>query len=91
MQHSIANQSFRLAELTDLYRKAKKSKNHVLAAALMKQAAEEVGGAFTNERNVKLTKDTPEDADDRRRMVKDMLAEALGKVKGEAAGPSTVQ
>lgn len=91
MQHSIANQSFRLNELSDLYKQAKKRGNHVLAAQLMKQAAEEVGGAFTNERNVNLKRDAPEDADDRRRLVRDMIAEAVGKAKGEVEGTGTVQ
>lgn len=44
----ITHQSFRLRELLDLYRKAKR--NPVLAASLLEQAAKEVGGAFTNRR-----------------------------------------
>lgn len=46
----IANQGWRLNELMDNYQAAKKSGNRVLAAALLEQAAKEVGGALTNER-----------------------------------------
>lgn len=44
----LANQAFRLKELTKLYRKAASQGNVVAAAALIEQAAKEAGGAFTN-------------------------------------------
>lgn len=46
----IYHQSFRLRELLDLYRKAKR--NPVLAASILEQAAKEAGGAFTNRREL---------------------------------------
>lgn len=46
----ISHQAFRLRELLDLYRQAKRSRNAVLAASLLEQAAKEGGGAFTNHR-----------------------------------------
>jgi hypothetical protein len=51
---AISHQSFRLRELERLYRKTASGTraNVVLGAQLLKQAAEEVGGAFTNRREV---------------------------------------
>jgi hypothetical protein len=50
--HAVAHQAFRLRELLDLYRRAKKQGNTKLAADLLRQAAEEVGGSFTNRREL---------------------------------------
>lgn len=46
----VYHQSYRLYELTDLYRRAKADGNYVVAADFLKQAAQEVGGLFTNKR-----------------------------------------
>lgn len=48
----IAHQSFRLRELLDLYQQAKRSRNAMLAASLLEQAAKERGGMFTNRREL---------------------------------------
>lgn len=48
----IAHQSFRLRELLDLYHNAKRSRNAMLAASLLEQAAKERGGMYTNRREV---------------------------------------
>jgi hypothetical protein len=50
----IANQAFRLSELLDLYRRAKSRKADALAAQILRQAAEEVGGLYTNQRKIEL-------------------------------------
>ena len=46
----IANQAVRLQRLEKLY--IKHSKNPILAAAILKQAAQEEGGQFTNRKDV---------------------------------------
>lgn len=48
----IAKQSFRLRALQTLYNRAVTSKNVVLAAQLLEQAAKEIGGAMTNRREL---------------------------------------
>jgi hypothetical protein len=48
----IANVTVRLRALDKMARKAADSNNAKLAAALMEQAAKEVGGAYTNKREV---------------------------------------
>lgn len=45
-QHAIAHLPFRLQELLYWYRFAKKAKNPVLAASILRQAAEDVGGMY---------------------------------------------
>jgi len=47
---AVTHRAFRLQELADLYRTAKKSRNAMLAAQLLEQAAKEVGEAYTNKR-----------------------------------------
>lgn len=88
----IAQQSFRLNQLHKLAAQAAKAGNRAQAAALYKQAAEEVGGAYTNERNVRVEKTnggfkdlTPEE---RRMAVSEMIREQLGKDAAQTA-PST--
>lgn len=89
----IANQGFRLNLLMEMVQDATKAGNRGQAAALLKQAAEEIGGAFTNERNVKVEKTgaggfkdlTPEE---RRLAVADMLKDVLGKDTAQNA-PTT--
>ncbi len=48
----IANQSFRLRALQRLYEQASTRGNAALAAAALEQAAKEVGGVFTNRREL---------------------------------------
>lgn len=89
----IANQRYRMAELQKLYTKAAKDEKQIeVAASLLEQAAKEVGGALTNERNVKLRREgEPETPEDRRRMVSDIIAEAFGKKPGEVEAPAKLQ
>lgn len=47
-QIAVYNQTYRLAELQDLYHLAKSAGNIILAAALLEQIAKECGGQFTN-------------------------------------------
>jgi hypothetical protein len=47
---AIAQRPFRLRELEKLYQRAKRRGNDKQAADFLKQAAEEVGGSFTNTR-----------------------------------------
>lgn len=49
-QVPIASQTYRLRNLQRLHEQAVQRKNLQLAAALLEQAAKEVGGAFTNRR-----------------------------------------
>ncbi len=49
---AITHQAYRLRELLDMQREARKKKNYPLAASLLKQAAEDFGGAYTNKREV---------------------------------------
>lgn len=88
----IANQAFRLNQLQTMAAEALRAGNRGQAAALMKQAAEEIGGAFTNERNVKVEKTgggfKDLTADERRMAVADMIREAMGKDQAQTA-PST--
>jgi hypothetical protein len=72
----IANQGFRLQELQRSFDKAAKTGNRVLANQTLRQAAEEVGGALTNERNVKVTRPVDELTPDERR---DAFAELIRK------------
>jgi hypothetical protein len=88
----IANQGFRLNLLMEMVQAASVAGNRGQAAALLKQAAEEVGGAYTNERNVRVEKTnggfkdlTPEE---RRMAVSEMIREQLGKDMAQTA-PST--
>lgn len=77
----ISQQAYRLQILQQNLGQALKMKNLKLANETLKQAAEEMGGILTNERNVNLEKRggfrdlTP---DERRMAVADMLREALG-------------
>lgn len=72
----IASQAFRLRELQRTFDHAAKVKNRVLANQTLRQAAEEVGGALTNERNVKVTRPVDELTPEERR---DAFAELIRK------------
>lgn len=50
MEKAIANKVFRVAELQEFFRTAKRQGNIRLAADFLKQAAREVGGSFENVR-----------------------------------------
>jgi hypothetical protein len=49
---AIANQSFRLRVLDRLLQKAERAGNMALVAQLIEQASKEIGGAFTNKREL---------------------------------------
>jgi hypothetical protein len=90
----IANQGFRLNELHRLYVEALKAKNRKLAADLMRQAAEEVGGALTNQRRVDMHRVGPSELapDERRNALVDLLSRALAKDgKSVVEGTATAQ
>lgn len=90
----IANQGFRLNALQKTYEKAAASGNRVLANQTLRQAAEEVGGALTNERNLKVTKPLEEiTADERRAMFAEVIRKAIESKDppGTAPAPSGVQ
>jgi hypothetical protein len=77
----ISQQAYRLQILQQNLTAALKVKNMKLANETLKQAAEEMGGILTNERNVNIEKGggfrdlTP---DERRQAVAEMLRDALG-------------
>lgn len=74
----IANQGYRLNALQRTYDDAVKAKNRVLANQTLRQAAEEVGGALTNERNLKVTRPLDQlDPSEKRSMLADVFAKAL--------------
>lgn len=60
-----AHQSFRLRELSQLYRKAKEDGKDVIAAQFLEQMAKERGGLYTNKRVLKV--------DDKRKALADIL------------------
>lgn len=49
----LSHRAVRLRELTDLYERAKEQEEVEKAARLLKQAAKEVGDAFTNRQQIK--------------------------------------
>jgi hypothetical protein len=51
-QIGIAHRAYRLRRLESYLHRAEETKRYGLAAQLLKQAAEEVGGAYTNKREV---------------------------------------
>jgi hypothetical protein len=79
----LSHRAYRLNELQQMFARARDGGNLVLASTLLEQAAKEVGGVLTNDRNLKferanspLSELTPEE---RRAMVADMLTQALDK------------
>ena len=50
--HGISHKAYRIAELHDMARRARSSRNYPLAAQLMEQAAKEMGGLYTNKREL---------------------------------------
>lgn len=92
----ISQQAYRLQILQANLSQALKMKNLKLANETLKQAAEEMGGILTNERNLNIEKSggfrdlTP---DERRSAVAEMLREALGsdRVPADYGMTETVQ
>lgn len=88
----IANQAYRVNMLSQMAADAMKAGNRGQAAALLKQAAEEIGGVFTNERNVKVeqTKGGFRDLDpeERRSAIADMIREQMSKDTAQNAPSS---
>jgi hypothetical protein len=81
----VANQGFRLNLLQQGIDAAKKSKNWKLVAELTEQASKEVGGVFTNIRdlNVNQTGRARElSADERRELLASAIAEHYTKTNG---------
>ena len=77
----IAHKAYRLNVLQQICDDARSRGNFVLAAAILAQAAKEVGNSLTNERNIRMngstnsfSETTPEE---RRAMVAEMLGNAL--------------
>jgi hypothetical protein len=64
----IANQGYRLQLLQEGIEAARKARNWGMVASLSKQAAEEVGGVLTNQRNVAID-------DKRKQAIRDMTPE----------------
>ena len=87
-----ANQAFRINTLNGMIQKALQRGNMPLAASLLKQAAEEVGGAYTNERNVKVERTgggfRDLEPEERRTQVADMIRDALARDPAQTA-PTT--
>ena len=91
----IANQGFRLNVLNEMAQKALRENKPALVAQLLKQAAEEVGGALTNQRGFHVEENrrqrvadmTPED---RRAAMAELIRQAMegrdrdGSTKGSA-------
>ena len=77
----IASKAFRLHALQKNYERATKMSNLVLANATLEQAAKEVGGFLTNERNIKLERSESSVRDlspeERRNRVTEIIREAI--------------
>lgn len=90
----IANQGYRLRVLQKTLDEAVRTKNKVLANQTLRQAAEEVGGAMTNERNIKVTKPLEEiTPDERRTMFEELIRKAMEAKDppGTAPAPAATQ
>lgn len=86
----VANQSWRLNELHDLYTRAKGLKNFKLAAELLEQIAKECGGALTNSRELNVNNNARTmSSEDRAAALGSLLAEALDKRKAATMSPGS--
>lgn len=83
----IAKQSYRLGVLQRNLQHAMKTGNRILANQTLKQAAEEVGGSYTNEQRLKVEK-VEYDPEEARREAKDIINAMLKRKEGQSA-PST--
>lgn len=52
MEISVTYRAYRLREISDMYLRAKRTGNLVLASSLLEQAAKEMGDSFTNRREL---------------------------------------
>lgn len=77
---AIAIESYRLQELMDLYLRAVKMGNLVLAASLLEQAAREAGGAYTNRRVLEGDPEKPLQLNHRRDELRDLSPEQLASL-----------
>ena len=92
----IANMAVRLRRLERLYTRTEEGKNTPLAADLLKQAAQDIGGAFTNQRQLTGKDGGPIETaavtlseEERAKRVTDLLATALARRNGNGAGHPT--
>lgn len=87
----IAKQSYRLGILNKNLQHAMKTGTRVLANQTLKQAAEEVGGSYTNEQRLKVEK-VEHDPEDARREARDMINAILKRKEGQTGlGTDKVQ
>lgn len=77
----IANKSYRLQELDDMARRAKRKGEYSLAASLYEQAAKEMGEAYTNRRIV--------EAADPAAALANLLGVSIDELSGAVAGIGT--
>jgi hypothetical protein len=78
----IANQGYRLNELDKMFKKAVKQGNMKLAAELAEQASKEVGGVYSNVRELNLSdsrRPNPRDltVEDRQQMLSELIRKAM--------------
>ena len=93
-QEPIASRAFRLRRLGVIHAKAMARGNFAIAAAMLEQAAKEVGNVYTNLAKVQgaalpgqLGEDGPaQTSDERRNMLADRLGEAMKRLP--ASGPT---
>lgn len=85
-----ANQGYRLSILQRGIEDAVSKKNWRLAADLTEQAAKEVGGALTNERNVNVNNVRTMSAEDRASLLGSIIGEAIDKRKAAEAAKPTI-
>lgn len=93
-----ANQGYRLNLLNEMIKDALKEKKPALAAQLLKQAAEEVGGVLTNQRDVKIQDDRKQAArdmtpEDRKMAVAELIRQAMDQMgkPGNTPPPKALQ
>ena len=87
VESPIASQAYRLSILQRSLQYALKTNNRMLANQTLKQAAEEVGGSYTNEQRLKVEK-VEYDPEEARREAKDIINAMLKRKEGQSA-PST--
>ena len=94
----LANQGFRLQTLARLVDKAEKEKKYGLVAQLIEQASKEVGGVFTNQRDVSISDSRRQSArdaspEDRKSMFAELVRQTLEQMPtvpgAEPAHPTT--
>lgn len=84
----IANQTFRLRALNRMYAKAERQGNVVVAAQIIEQAAKEIGGSFTNRRELTGKDGGPIAMKSAKDMTDDELAAIAGRSGARTADPS---